>query len=270
MTEHFTFGLRLICINFHTEQLIFFMSDTQSPFFVAGMGLLSAALVISAWLGGQAISKIRSEDQTVSVTGAAKKAITSDFAIWRSSVGVESTTQQQAYIGLQEQVNKVKKYFTEEKGIPAEALKLSSIDITTLEELLPNGNPSGKTRGYRLGQRFEIQLKDVKKIEALAQESAELIERGIPFSSSSPEYLYTRLSDLRVEMLAEATKDGRLRAEQILKSAGSRLGPIRSVRTGVFQITQPHSTEASDGGSYDTSTIEKDITAVLTLSFAVD
>jgi hypothetical protein len=258
MPEHFVFGLRLICINFHTEQLIFFMSDTQSPFFVAGMGLLSAALVISAWLGGQAISKIRSEDQTVSVTGAAKKAITSDFAIWRSSVGVESTTQQQAYIGLQEQVNKVKKYFTEEKGIPAEALKLSSIDITTLEELLPNGNPSGKTRGYRLGQRFEIQLKDVKKIEALAQESAELIERGIP------------LSDLRVEMLAEATKDGRLRAEQILKSAGSRLGPIRSVRTGVFQITQPHSTEASDGGSYDTSTIEKDITAVLTLSFAVD
>jgi hypothetical protein len=70
-------------------------------------------------------------------------------------------------------------------------------------------------------------------------------------------------------MLSEATADARQRAEQILKSAGSRLGPVRSVRTGVFQITRPHSTEVSDYGMYDTSTIEKDITAVLTLSFAV-
>jgi uncharacterized protein len=246
------------------------MSETQSPFFLAGMGFLSIALVLSAWIGSQAIVKIKNQDQTISVTGSARKAIHSDFAIWRSSVGVESATQQDAYNGLQTYVQIVKKYLLEEKNIPADALRLYAIDISVLPELLSNGNPSGKTRGYRLAQRFEIQLPDVKKIESLAQESAELIQRGLPFSSESPEYLYTRLSDLRVEMLASATKDARQRAEEILKSAGSHLGPVRSVRTGVFQITRPHSTEVSDYGAYDTSTIEKDITAVLTLSFAVD
>ncbi|PIQ25473.1 SIMPL domain-containing protein [bacterium (Candidatus Blackallbacteria) CG17_big_fil_post_rev_8_21_14_2_50_48_46] len=246
------------------------MNEKQSPYFLAGMVVLSAALVASAWLGAKALGNLRSSDQTVSVTGSARKSIRSDFAIWRSSVGVESATQQQAYAALQEHVKTIKNYFFQEKGIPAEALRLGAVQTSSLPELLPNGNDSGKIRGYRLSQSFEIQLADVKKIETLAQESGELIQRGLPFDSYPPEYLYTRLSDLRVEMLSEATKDARLRAEQILKSAGSHLGPVRAVRTGVFQITRPHSTEVSDSGLYDTGTIEKDITAVLTLSFAVD
>jgi hypothetical protein len=81
--------------------------------------------------------------------------------------------------------------------------------------------------------------------------------------------LYTKLNELRIEMLAQATQDARTRAESITRSAGSKLGPVRSVRTGVFQITRPESTEVSDYGMYDTSSIEKDITAVLSLTFGV-
>jgi hypothetical protein len=71
-------------------------------------------------------------------------------------------------------------------------------------------------------------------------------------------------------MLSEATQDARARADAIARSAGGEIGAVRSVRMGVFQITPRHSTEVSDYGINDTSSLEKDITAVVRVTFAVD
>ena len=70
-------------------------------------------------------------------------------------------------------------------------------------------------------------------------------------------------------MLAKATKDARIRAEAIAREAGSNVGAVKRVNTGVFQITVPNSTRVSSWGSYDTSTINKDITAVMGVTFGV-
>ena len=71
-------------------------------------------------------------------------------------------------------------------------------------------------------------------------------------------------------MLAKATKDAKARARAIAREAGAHIGAITNADTGSFQITAPNSTEASDTGSYDTRTIDKDITAVMAVTFRVD
>ena len=71
-------------------------------------------------------------------------------------------------------------------------------------------------------------------------------------------------------MLAKATKDARIRAEAIVNETGAELGKVKKVNTGVFQITVPNSTRVSSWGSYDTSTIKKDITAVMGVTFEVN
>ena len=86
---------------------------------------------------------------------------------------------------------------------------------------------------------------------------------------SSPEFTYSKLADKRVDMLAKAAKDARIRAEAIAFQAGSEVGGLKKVNTGVFQITVPNSTKVSSWGSYDTTTIKKDITAVMGVTFAV-
>ncbi|PKL75828.1 MAG: SIMPL domain-containing protein [Candidatus Melainabacteria bacterium HGW-Melainabacteria-1] len=247
------------------------MSEGASfPQLFSGLAALSLALVVSAWIGGQSIQRFKAADNTISVTGAARKPIKADFGVMRASISSERPSQKEAYTDLQSAVNQVRDYFVNEQQIPAAALSLGSISTSSVPELLPNGNSSGKTRAWRLHQELEIRLDDVARIQKLAQDSSELLARDISFEAYPPEYLYTKLGDLRVQMLAEATQDAKLRAEQIVKSAGSQLGPVRSVRTGVFQITRSNSTETSDGGMYDTSTIDKDITAVLTMTFAVE
>ena len=86
---------------------------------------------------------------------------------------------------------------------------------------------------------------------------------------SSPKFTYTKLPEKRIDMLAKATKDARIRAEAIVRETGSELGSVKKVNTGVFQITIPNSTRVSSWGSYDTSTIKKDITAVMGVTFTV-
>ena len=68
---------------------------------------------------------------------------------------------------------------------------------------------------------------------------------------------------------AKAAKDARIRAEAIALQAGSEVDGLKKVNTGVFQITVPNSTRVSSWGSYDTTTIKKDITAVMGVTFAV-
>ena len=80
----------------------------------------------------------------------------------------------------------------------------------------------------------------------------------------------TPSAEKRVDMLAKATNDARTRARAIAWEAGAGIRAITNADIGTFQITAPNSTESSDTGSYDTRTIDKDITAVMTVTFRVD
>jgi hypothetical protein len=95
------------------------------------------------------------------------------------------------------------------------------------------------------------------------------MREGIRYESRAPEYFYTKLDDLKIQMLGEAAKDARNRAEQLVSASGAKVGPLRSAQQGVFQITPPHSTDTSDYGVLDTSTVEKSIKAVVTMEYGI-
>lgn len=243
-------------------------SSPRFPQLFAGMAALSVALVISSFIGASAIRKLKPPTDALSVTGSAKRPITSDYIIWRVSISSQQPTPQAAYQELKTRTERVQKYL-QEKQVPNDVVKLSSIDTSTIPEVI-NGRETGKTLAYKLNQRFEIRSNDVDRISKLSQQSTELINEGIPLVSEPPEYLYTQLAKLRIEMVAEATKDAKERAEAIARSTGSKIGSVQSAQTGVFQITSRNSTEVSNSGIYDTSSVEKDITAVVSVKFAME
>ena len=107
-------------------------------------------------------------------------------------------------------------------------------------------------------------------MDRVSRESTELIDQNIDFESSAPEYFYTKLDELKIEMLAKATENAKARAENMVKATGNKIGSIRSAKMGVFQITPINSTEVSDWGVNDTTSLEKRVTAVVTASFAID
>ena len=86
---------------------------------------------------------------------------------------------------------------------------------------------------------------------------------------SPPEYVYTKLDGLKVEMIGKATANAKDRAQIIAEKGKFRLGPIASVRVGVFQITPLHSTKISNYGINDTSSIDKEIKSVVEIQYFV-
>jgi hypothetical protein len=111
---------------------------------------------------------------------------------------------------------------------------------------------------YTLDQTVEINSGEVDSITDISRKSTELISQGIVFTSYPPQYFYTKISDLKIDMIAEATKDSKNRATQIAEKSGSKCGKLRSASLGVFQITPANSNEVSDYGMNDTSSLNKD------------
>lgn len=244
------------------------MNGERNYWLNAGVAL-ALGLVLSSLIFGWFYSTTKKGDEAITVTGSAKKRITSDLVVWSAGVASQSPQLTDAYKQLSDNIPRIKQYLLS-KGIPEGQMTVSSISTTTLKGRDSEGNETSEITGYSLQQQIEVRSNDVAKIAQVAREATELINQGILIESKAPQYYYTAIGDLKIEMLGEAAKDAKVRAERIAASTGNSIGSVRSAKMGVLQITAADSTEVSDYGVYDTSTIEKDMTAVVNISFAVN
>jgi hypothetical protein len=238
------------------------------PSLVLAAALLGLGAMGAAWIGGSYVRGVANSRATITVTGSAKKQIRSDLAVWRGTFAAQAGGVEAAYAELNRRSRQVRTYLVA-RGLPAKDIVFSSIQTQTLYQRLPNGHETRVVEGYRLSQMVEVRSSDVDRIATLSRESTELIVQGVPFESHPPEFLYTGLADLKVEMLAAATRDAKARAQEMAKHSGSRIGRLRSARMGVFQVTPALSTMVSDYGVNDTSSLLKDITSVVSVSFEI-
>lgn len=232
-------------------------------------GVVTVGLILSTTIFTTGLVKYKTPSSSITVTGSAKKEIKSDWIVWSGTYNFQSPSLTEAYKSLVENRNKVKAYFIS-KGIAESELIFSSVSTTVNKEILPNGGYSNIVESYSLSENVEIRSNNVAKITDISRQATELINQGVEFQSNAPQYFYTKIADLKVEMLTLATKDAFNRAEQIAENAHSNIGSLRSAKQGVFQITPLYSNEISDYGINDTSSMEKEITAVVNCSFNIE
>ena len=241
---------------------------------VLAIGFIIGAVIISnTW------KKVTSNNVTINVTGSASKEIKSDLGIWQGSFTAEAPTMQEAYKKLQE-VNTIVKNYLISFGFPEDKIIFSAINTNPVTGYASNKKLDyrnfrlqdfqEKVVSYTLGQSVQIEFSDVDKIESLSRRFTELINQGISIYSEPPQFLYTKLSDLKIEMIGLASQDAKTRAEQMAKATGNKLGDIRSSRTGVMQINEKNSYDVSDYGNNDTKSLIKNITAVVNMNFLIE
>ncbi len=233
-----------------------------------GLFLLAAGFVVSAYILAGGIRDIKRVDDVITVTGSAKRPITSDYVIWRGEVASQQPTMQRAYREVERHVERVRGYL-EQHGVPDSAVTFTAVQTRPIHEMNERGRMSQTIVAYQLSQNFEVSSRDVEGTAELSRNATELINEGVQLSSYPPQFIFTRLEELRVEMVGEATADAKERAVSIAASVGAEIGAIRSVNMGVFQIRPRHSTSVSDYGMNDTSTIEKDIMSVVRATFEI-
>ncbi len=235
--------------------------------------IVALGVIISTAFLANAFKNRNIANDTISVTGLGSKDFVSDLIVWNSSFSKKSFELKEAYASLETDRNAIKNYLTS-KGIKESEIVFSSVNInkeyaTTYDE---NSKVRSQTfNGYSLSQNVQIESKDVEKVENVSRSVSELINSGVELYSNSPEYYYTKLTALKLEMIAEATKDARLRAEKIAENAGSSLGDLKKSDMGVFQIiAQNSSEEYSWGGSFNTTSKNKTATVTIKLVYKID
>jgi uncharacterized protein len=227
---------------------------------LAGLALLAIAFVIGSFAIGDGI-RDRNRSDVISVTGSAKKRIMSDYVVWNFSVTSQQPSATEAARELAGWTSQIRDFLRRE-GVEADEISVQPIATETISR-------RGRVTGFLLSRSFEVRSPRVRDVTDVADQSSALLAQGIPLSAGSPQYVYTKLPDLRPQLLAAATRDAQRRAEVIVEATGADLGKLRRVSVGVFQVTSPNSTEVEDYGVYDTSTLEKDVTAVVNVTFAL-
>ena len=209
------------------------------------------------------------ESQVIDVTGSARKNVLSDLVVWRASFAVEDEALLNAHAKLKADLEKVGAFLSA-NGV--KEFTLLPVQIREITARTKNDDEEAVTKrlGYRLTQRIEIKSADLPTTARLGTESAALLAQGIALVSEGLEFIYTKASEAKIEMMAEATKDARARAEQIAGQGGRKIKELRTARMGVVQINPLYSSATSWEGNNDTSSLEKTITTTVSATFSLE
>jgi len=234
---------------------------------------IAIALVLSTFIAAVTVVFLRTRDtRSIEVTGSAKRRIVSDLIEWTASVQGHGSGRVASAQELKASIEKTRAYLVAQ-GVTADEIRVGPASVDEMFEQRVEGHGEERVErsvstGWRGLQQITVRSTDVNKIERVSREVTSLIEQGLDLSSERPSYFYTRLADLKIEMLAEASKDARTRAEQMVAAAGGgSIGKLTNADMGVINVNPANSTETNWQGNNDTTTLEKDILAIVHITF---
>ncbi|MDG1838842.1 MAG: SIMPL domain-containing protein [Phycisphaerales bacterium] len=229
--------------------------------------VVSTIVVAKAWQD-QPQAKV-SAYRDITVKGKAVRKVESDHVTWSIGLQGQGGTLPEAYDLLEASIRRVKKFLMSQ-SLQAEEWAEHPIKTAVHYGRDKKGKLTQDITGYTLSQELVVSTDRVQIVQGAAAAVTTLIRDGIRVVSGNPEYTAMGLAEIKTAILAEATADARRRADLMVRQSGGVLGPAQSVRQGVIQVTRPHSTTVTSWGVYDTTTIQKEASVVVTAVFSVE
>tara|TARA_B100001758_G_C18286784_1_gene544733 strand:- start:239 stop:964 length:726 start_codon:yes stop_codon:yes gene_type:complete len=233
--------------------------------------LFYPTLIIVALIIGMSFKNALGHLNRIDVTGGVTQDFTSDIIVAEATFKTKNIELKDAYKKLENDRKLISDYL-DDNNVPMDDVVFSSINIQKKYEYKwdDDGTKYEEFSGYLLKQSIKIESNQVLKIEGLSRDITTLIDQGIEIQSKAPYYFYSKLADLKIDMIAAATKDASERAMQIANSANSSLGDLIQAKMGVFQITAKNSTEGySWGGTHNKTSKHKTATVTMRLSYGL-
>jgi hypothetical protein len=237
------------------------------------ISILAISAIIIALILTSTFLNRNKPDQIIHVTGLGSKNFKSDLIVWSGSFNRKEMELAEAYDQIKKDREIIREYLTN-KGVQETEIAFSSVSISKENKSIydEDGDYQGtEFTGYKLTQSLSIESERVDEIDQLSRDITEIINEGVEFYSYSPSYYYTKLAELKIEMVAAATEDARVRAEQIAFNSDAELGNLKKAQMGVFQIIAQNSNDDySWGGSFNTTSKMKTATITMRLQFGID
>jgi hypothetical protein len=235
--------------------------NTRFAALVVGLGI-----AVAGWFVGHGFMEGRTAARVVTVKGVSERDVPANLAFWPIRFVATANDLEAAQTGVKKSHEAVLA-FLERKGIDPSLAEVQQVQVT--DRLAEYRSDPGQTR-YVINQTVMVRSEEPEKVEAASQAVGELIDAGVVLSQGGygggPTYLFTNLTDLKPEMIAEATANARRAAEQFAKDSGSRIGKIRRANQGVFQILARDRAQGISEGSQRNKTVR----VVSTIEYYLD
>ena len=222
-------------------------------------GILAVGMIAGGYLLGDGLLRAKDADRAVTVRGLAERDVTADLATWTISYSASATNLAEAQAKVRGDTQAIEAFFRE-LGFPADALQPTGANVTSFTS-------EGVTT-YTVRQRLALRTTDVARAQKAVARQFDLVGRGVLIEEGSGmAYTFTKLNDIKPEMVAEATKDARAAAQQFAEDSDSGVGKIRDATQGYFEI-QARDGEGGGWGMADSP--YKKVRVVTTVSFTLD
>lgn len=235
--------------------------------------IFAIAIIISSMFLANAYKTRGDRNGNISVTGLGEIDFESDQAIWTGRFEASSVNLIDAFAKIKEQRTKVENYLLG-KGVKQQEIQFEQ--VSTYERDKSVYNDQGKYVGsvfskFELSQRVVVDSEDLDLVASVSREISELLKEGVQITSDNPDYFYSKLDELKLNLIEKASENGRIRAEQIAKNSKSNIARLKDARLGVFQILGKNSGESySWGGTFNTSSRMKTASITVKMDFEVE
>lgn len=224
---------------------------------LAAAGLIGISFAAGGYLLGDGLVRAKTVERSVTVRGLAEKDVVADLASWTLSYSATEPDLASAQAKVAADTQAIRNYFTK-LGFPAEAIVPAGVNVSSYT------NDQGFTR-TTVNQRMQFRTTDVKRAQAASARQFELVSAGVGLAEGSNiSYSYTKLNDIKSEMVAIATQDARKVAEQFARDSGASVGAIKSASQGYFEINARDGTSEGYGVS---DTPNKTVRVVTTINY---
>ena len=206
--------------------------QNKNNFYFLGICLVIASIVIS--LG---FSSINPKEASVSVRGLAQREVNADLAVWQLSFGLGDNNLENLQKSIKEKSEIVSLYL-KDKGLDERDFSVLSPSITN-NLLDPYINQEKMQYIYIAKLNFLIRTDKISAVKKANEGLLEIVDKGIAIKQdyeNKINYEFTKLNDIKPEMIALATKNARKAAEQFAKDSNSNLGKIKHATQGLFSI----------------------------------
>lgn len=220
-------------------------------------------LVGAAWVIKSGLVYLKETQRIVTVKGLAEQNVEADIALWLIQQSAVGDVLEDAYAKLAEDEQKIMQ-FLQQQGFSKDEIEKFAVQV---EDRAAAGYQEFKQR-YTVRQKLKVKTIKVNQVAKAAKALGELIHQGVNVGQDSePKYLFTKLNEVKPEMLAIATRNARAAAEQFAHDSGSQVGQLRSARQGSFQILHPDSIPGEEYLQQQSQSLFKRVRVVTTLEY---
>lgn len=235
-----------------------FWRNAQAGTALAASAPLAIGMIVGGYLLGDGLTRAKEADRSVTVRGLAERDVTADLATWTIAYSATDTDFATAQASVDRDTAAIRAFF-KELGFTADALQPAGVNVSRNEAY-----GEGRVPTFTVRQRMSLRTTDIARAQRAVRRQFDLVQRGVMLEEGSGMvYTFTKLNDIKPQMVAEATRDARASAEQFAGDSDTAVGGIKQATQGYFEIS------ARDGEGDFADSPNKKVRVVTTVDFSL-